>query len=303
MTLTHTAFDAIAATYDDEFTHTPIAQLMRRAVWARLDANFRAGMRVLELGCGTGEDAIHLAQRGVHVTATDASTNMLAITWQKAERMGVSEWVETYLFDMNRNPNRGSQIPTPAQASQSPSLNGSSQIANRNLQFDGVFSNFGALNCISHLPSLISNLSTWTRPKASVVLVVMGPLCLWEIVWHLLHGQPRGAFRRWARSGAVANIGRQQVRVYYPSARRLIKLCAPTFRHVRTSGLGVLLPPPYVSVNSKQSAVNREKDTAHCSLFTVHRSLFTVHWLETRVAHLFPFNQCGDHYILELERQ
>ena len=50
---------------------SPRSRLGRRcsaqAVWRRLDDGFGPGDRVLELGCGTGEDAVHLAQRGVRV--------------------------------------------------------------------------------------------------------------------------------------------------------------------------------------------------------------------------------------------
>ena len=72
-----TAFDALAADYDASFTATPLGTLLREAVWRRLDARFAPGDRVLELACGTGEDAVHLASRGVRVTAVDASAAMV----------------------------------------------------------------------------------------------------------------------------------------------------------------------------------------------------------------------------------
>ena len=53
------------------FTESRLGELLRQAVWRRLDDVFRPGDRVLELDCGTGEDAVHLARRGVRVLATD----------------------------------------------------------------------------------------------------------------------------------------------------------------------------------------------------------------------------------------
>ena len=77
-------FESLAASYDDTFTRTRIGAAMRRAVWRRLDATFAAPARVLELGCGTGEDAIHLAGRGVRVVAADRERAMLDAVETKA---------------------------------------------------------------------------------------------------------------------------------------------------------------------------------------------------------------------------
>jgi SAM-dependent methyltransferase len=294
---TDAAFDPVAAAYDDDFTRTPIARLMRQAVWARMDTHFQAGMRVLELGCGTGEDAVHLAQRGIHVTATDASENMLAATQRKAKSMGVWGLVETQQLDMNA-------LSTEESRKKKESGDGASSFFFPLSSFDGVLSNFGAFNCVTHLQSLIFNLSQWTKPHARLTFVVMGPFCPWEIVWHLAHGQVRQAFRRFARDGALARVGCNTVRVFYPSPRTLIKLCEPYFKPLRVSGLGVFVPPPYVQ-SSQYSVTSSQLDAFN--LATDSRTalwlLNTANWLERRVANWFPFTQCGDHYILELERR
>ena len=51
-------FDAMAAAYARSFTESAIGRYMRAAVWRWLDAAFQPGDRVLELNCGTGEDAV-----------------------------------------------------------------------------------------------------------------------------------------------------------------------------------------------------------------------------------------------------
>ena len=68
------AFDELAQAYDSTFSGSVLGRLLRERVWWRLDSAFGAGQRVLDVGCGTGEDAMHLASRGVHVVATDASS-------------------------------------------------------------------------------------------------------------------------------------------------------------------------------------------------------------------------------------
>ena len=55
-------FDGMAADYDRAFTASAVGKLMRSAVQRRLDVAFKPGERVLELNCGTGEDAIYLAR-------------------------------------------------------------------------------------------------------------------------------------------------------------------------------------------------------------------------------------------------
>ena len=55
---------------------------------------FAPSSRLIDLGCGTGLDAVHLAQLGHHVTATDWSPQMVARTADRARRESVAERVE-----------------------------------------------------------------------------------------------------------------------------------------------------------------------------------------------------------------
>jgi ubiquinone/menaquinone biosynthesis C-methylase UbiE len=57
------AFDALAGEYDKMFTTSLIGRAQREAVWDVLDRTFFPGEKILELNCGTGEDALHLARR------------------------------------------------------------------------------------------------------------------------------------------------------------------------------------------------------------------------------------------------
>ena len=51
------AFDDLAAAYDAAFTASALGRSLRAFTWARLDAALGSSRRVLEIGCGTGEDA------------------------------------------------------------------------------------------------------------------------------------------------------------------------------------------------------------------------------------------------------
>src|SRR5262245_11506392 len=78
-----TAFDAMAQDYDATFSDTAVGKALRDIVWSHLDDTFAPSQHVLDLGCGTGEDALHLARAGIRVTATDSSAEMIAVAEQK----------------------------------------------------------------------------------------------------------------------------------------------------------------------------------------------------------------------------
>ncbi|TNY38141.1 SAM-dependent methyltransferase [Thermomonospora catenispora] len=58
--------------------------------------------RALDLGCGEGGDAVHLASRGWRVTAVDISPTALDRTRALAERAGVADRITTERHDLTR---------------------------------------------------------------------------------------------------------------------------------------------------------------------------------------------------------
>ncbi len=216
------SFDAAAQTYDKDFTYTQLGLWLREIVRDHLP--FKPGDHILEIGCGTGEDAIWLAQKGIHVTATDAARQMLAETDQKARDRGLDKFLQVEQLDVNQ------LMP----------------LSHRH--FDGVLSNFGVVNCAVNRRALADYLADYLPQGAKVVIVMMNPLCAWEIGWYMLHAQPRTAFRRLrANRGLSAHAGGgSNVQVWYPTAKQLQKEFKPAFDHVKTVGVGAFLPPSYL---------------------------------------------------------
>ena len=258
------AFNAFAATYDADFTHTLLGRWLRQRVWRVLAEVAQPGQCILELTCGTGEDALWLAQRGLSVVATDSSGAMLRVANQKAKRAGVIGKIATVQVSLQ-------QLIAGAMPFTGP-------------LFDGVLSNFGGLNTINDWRGLARGLSTVVKPGGWLVLVPMGPCCPWEIGWHLLHADATTAARRW-RQPATAQIGGQAISVWYPSARRLRRDFQPWFKHRHTESLGLWLPPSYL-----QHLVQRRP-----GLFA------RLNRLEQATARLTA--GCGDHYICVFNRE
>ena len=217
------AFDAIAYDYDRIFTHSILGKAQRLLVHEALRGHFRKGQRVLDLNCGTGEDAIHLASQGVSVLACDVSERMLEIARIKAAAHG-SELTLDFAVCANEDLN--------ALHDRAP--------------FDGVLSNFGGLNCTADLAGVARSLVHLVRPGGEVFLCMLGPFCAWEIFWYSVRAQWRKAFRRMKPGGAEAKIGAAGIRVYYPTVRAIQNAFASSFELVSWRGVGVVLPPSWM---------------------------------------------------------
>jgi SAM-dependent methyltransferase len=258
-------FDGLAAGYDESFSRGAIGQLLRQAVWRRLDAAFAPGERVIELGCGTGEDAVHLARRGVRVLATDASAAMLALARAKIESAGLAHAVELRRLAIEE---LAAEACGAAPALAAP--------------FDGALSNFGGLNCVADLGGVAAALAACLRPGAVAALCVMGPLVPWEWAWFLGAGQPGRALRR--LRGAAPWRG---LTIRYPSIGEMRRRFAPAFRLRRVAAVGALLPPTFAEPWAARHP---------------HLLRRLARW-ERRLEACPPLPWLADHYLLELERR
>jgi SAM-dependent methyltransferase len=214
------AFDDLAAAYDAVFTASALGRSLRSLTWERLDAALSASHRVLEIGCGTGEDAVHLALRGVHVLATDPSPSMLRVAAEKAGKAGCAARIEFRCMPMER---LGAEL--------------------AGERFDGVWSNFGAINCVPRLDAVVAELAALLEPGAPLAWVVLGKDVPWEWAWFLSRGHARKAFRRRQRGGAVW----RGMRIVYPTPAELTRTLAPYFAATSCRPLGFVLPPSYAS--------------------------------------------------------
>ena len=81
----------MASTFDDRRFGGPIGELVA-GTQARVLSNFIGrvqGRTILDVGTGTGRAALLLARGGAHVTAVDASEQMLAVARRRAEEQSL----------------------------------------------------------------------------------------------------------------------------------------------------------------------------------------------------------------------
>jgi len=217
-------FDKLAETYDHDFTRSLIGQAQRKRVWKfllPLLTDIDRPLNILEINCGTGEDALRLASLGHNVIATDASEAMITKAKAKA---GITKGVQFYAcaFDQLKNSFRGQK-------------------------FDLVFSNFGGLNCIDKnaLVKLGDELGSMLRSDGKLFVVVMGRCCVREIVHFGIRGKLKTAFRRFKQNTNFFVNG-NSMRVYYYSPAELKALFGPVFMLLQKQPIGLFIPPSYL---------------------------------------------------------
>ena len=219
------AFDAIADSFDDRFEPWLSVAAQRRTVRRELLRSFPAGARVIDVGGGTGLDAAWLAARGRTVLLTDPAPQMLASAAAKL----------------------GSESVALAGAEGLHTLSGRFGSA----AFDGAYSNFAALNCVSDLTTFGNGLASLLRPGAPVLLVLFGTFCPAEFLVEAARGRYRNLFRRLNRTEAPARLAGHNFPIRYHRARALRAALGPWFDYRGRRAVGLFVPPsaaePWIS--------------------------------------------------------
>ncbi len=213
-------WDRTAENYDRIFSETVVGRIQRDAVWHEMDKIFQPGMRILELNCGTGFDAVHLAARGVRVVACDLSSKMIDAARQRVSATGLDALVDFRILATEKIGSLVSDAP-----------------------FDGAFSNFSGLNCVQDISEAARNLARLLRPSAKTLLCMVGRFSPWEMAWHLAHGNPALALHHFRRKPTTHASAQDAVLVHYPSVKDMRRMFAPEFRLRGWQGIGVAVPP------------------------------------------------------------
>jgi ubiquinone/menaquinone biosynthesis C-methylase UbiE len=255
-------FDQLAPDYDRDFTNSLIGRAQRNAVWKVLLNTFKPASNLLELNCGTGEDALFLARNGITVFACDASVQMISRAEQRLHNTVPTPPVVFCQLPTERLDELGSDV-----------------------HFDGVFSNFSGLNCIADLSAVAASISKLVAPGDNLLLCFSTPFCLIETLYYLSRGDIKKALRR-CSGKSQATLNGLPLTVFYPSLRRLRRSFAPHFDLVSVTGIGVAIPPSYLEPWARR----------HPFFFPI------LCKLEGVLATLPIFRTTGDHMLLRLRK-
>jgi ubiquinone/menaquinone biosynthesis C-methylase UbiE len=261
---TRAAFDSVASDYDGERGNNAAIRDMRSEMWRWLDARFAAGSRLLDLGCGTGLDALRLASLGHRITAIDWSPEMVRRTSERAQREGLGDRVLALNIGAHELHRLGEAA-----------------------AYDGAYSNLGALNCVPDLGEVSRECARLLKPGGALVCTVIGRICPWEAGYYLLR-------RRWARvrvryrGGLVpVSMNKHTIWTRYYRPREFFRAFAGEFRLVHYRGLCVFVPPPYL-------LWMREK----------HLAWYQWLWrLDRRVAGWPLLRGIGDHFLIVMRKR
>jgi ubiquinone/menaquinone biosynthesis C-methylase UbiE len=211
-------FDQAAQNYDNYFTFSEIGKIQRNLVYQKLQKQLINIKKIIEINCGTGEDAIWLAQQGFQVTATDISEIMIEIAQSKSNVNHLTFKV----LDINH-------------------------LSEETENFDLLFSNFGGLNCLTkkELALFFNSAAKILKEKGKMSLVIMPKNTLWEQFYFVLKLDFKAAFRR-KKEVAFANVDGEKVATYYYNPKDIVTLSEINFEFLEVKPIGFFIPPSYL---------------------------------------------------------
>ena len=189
-------YDQTADSYDRIEGRNDISERVRRTSLRSALAAFRGGDRILELGCGTGRDAVAMARHGIRVIATDVSPKMVAATRARAKREGVEELVAARVMHAARAVQEAGPC-------------------------DGAYSNGAVLNLEPELPEVAVGLAETLRPGSRAILTAANRISLFELAVYPLALRPRKAFRKLGGTIPIP-ISRQGIGKHYAVPTRFL---------------------------------------------------------------------------------
>jgi SAM-dependent methyltransferase len=262
---TQHAFDGVAGGYDRSNAANPILCAMRARVHRTLATLVPAGSHLLDLGCGPGTDAAHLAAQGYRVTAIDWSPAMVEEAGRRVRAAGVADRVDV----------------------QHVGIHEIDRLDRADAPFDAAYSNFGPLNCVVDLHAAAQSIADRLKPGGLLIASVIGRICPWELAVYVARGEFTRAAIRFRRGVVPVPLEGRTVWTRYFNPREFERIFADAgLTRVSLRALGLFVPPPYL-----QAFADR------------HPSLVAgLQRAEDRYGAWPLLRSCGDHFLVVLRK-
>ena len=216
-------FDPASEHYDRDFSFSRIGEVQRTKVWdwLRPVLQLQTKMNILELNCGTGVDALGIAEMGHKILATDISPGMIQVAKGKLKE--------------------GADSPT----FQVMDINVIGEAVSDD-EYDLVFSNFGGLNCLSpeQLRDFGLQVSSKIKGTGRFVAVLMPRYPLLEVLTHLLKGRFGDINKK--KQPIDVNVSGASIRTWYYSPKEFAQLMGRNLQVRKIKPIGFFMPPSYM---------------------------------------------------------
>ena len=258
-------FDELARDYDTMFSKSVIGKAQREIVRRFLTSRIVHGSEILEINCGTGEDAYYLTTLGCSVLATDTSKGMIQIAEEKRENISDDcspVFKQTSIQDLD--------------------------LAIGSKKFDLIFSNFSGLNCLTETELIQSagRFHSLLNPNGRMIFILFGTNCFWEKLYFFLKQKKGEIHRRSMNKSMDVQLLNSHMTVFYYKPAVLRAFYSTFFKLETLRPLGLFIPPTYLE-----------------PFFHRKRVLFRILKSVDKLFGSFSFlsNQ-ADHYIAEFRR-
>lgn len=258
------AFDSASEEYDHTIRNNFINGWIRKRSIRELLAVARPDDFLLEIGCGTGAEALQISRSVAGVVATDISPSMIELVRRK--------------------------VASRRDAKVIPLMLSAAQVARASVLLPGgrtrlAYSFNGALNCEPEIAKFPGELSRVLEDGGYFVCSIRNSLCLSEA---LVHGAvfqfDRMAPRK--KQPTMVSVGGMDIPSYYYNPKKFTEFFSDRFRVRKVVALPAVLPPAYLSD----------------LYFRARPVLSFLERVETAVAGSFPFNRFGDQTLLVFQK-
>jgi SAM-dependent methyltransferase len=216
-------YSAMAPTYDMSIGMNPVAARSKALAMRRLVALAPPSSRLLDIGCGPGQEAVTLARRGYRVFGIDSSAGMVELARERAQGLpaGAATFAQMRASDVG-------------------------ELALQAQHFDAAFSFYAVLNLEPRVEPVAKGVFSLLDPGAPFLVGLLNPTVLFELALYPAALRLKG-FRKASQRPVRLKVSRgasDAVGCFLYSPRAFARLLAPWFTLESFESVHLFLPPP-----------------------------------------------------------